>query len=124
MLKKHVYVRIRRDRLDVRCLETGLAATRTSSPGFSTRRLLVGTVSEANPLLAAAVDECIGASQFVPARRLFVMHPLEMVEGGVSEVERRVLLELAADSGAAHAVVHEGAELSDEGVRRAADESA
>ena len=120
MLTKHFYVRIRRDRLDVRCVETNRRATRTSAAGFSTPRLLVGTFTEADALLKSAVEECVVASEFIPARRLFVMHPLELVEGGLSEVEHRVLLELAAGSSAAKTVVHEGGELSDDGVRAAA----
>ena len=120
MLTKHFYVRVRRNRLDVRCVETNRNATRTSAAGFSTPRLLVGTFTEADSLLKSAVEECVVASEFMPARRLFVMHPLELVDGGLSQVEHRVLLELAAGSGASKAVVHEGAELADDGVRTAA----
>jgi hypothetical protein len=120
MLTKHFYVRIRRDRIDVRCVETNRNATRAGGPTFSTARLLVGTFSAAGTLLKAAVEECVVASEFIPARRLFVMHPLELSDGGLSEVEHRVLLELAAGAGASRTVVHEGAELSDDGVRAAA----
>lgn len=123
MLTKHFYVRIRRDRIDVRCIETNRNATRTSESGFSTSRLLVGTFTEADSLLKSAVEECRVASEFVPARRLFVMHPLEMTEGGLSQVEERILLELAAGAGASKTVVHEGAELSDDGVLAAADQA-
>lgn len=120
MLTKHFYVRIRRNRIDVRCVETDRTATRASAAGFSTSRLLVGTFTEADALLKSAVAECVVASEFVPARRVFVMHPLELVDGGLSQVEHRVLLELAAGSGAAKAAVHEGNELSDDGVRATA----
>ena len=51
MLTKHFYVRIRRDRIDVRCVETNRNATRASAAGFSTSRLLVGTFTEADALL-------------------------------------------------------------------------
>lgn len=73
MLAKHVYVRIRRNRLDVRSADTGVAAS----------------------------------------------HPLEMSDGGLSEVEHRVLLELAGGCGSVKTVVHEGPELTDDGVRNA-----
>jgi hypothetical protein len=40
-----------------------------------------------------------------------------MVEGGLSAVEERVLLELAMGAGARRSAVHLGPELSDDGVR-------
>jgi len=41
-----------------------------------------------------------------------VIHPTEMVEGGLSEVEERVLRELALGAGARSVVVHVGLALA------------
>jgi rod shape-determining protein MreB len=45
------------------------------------------------------------------------MHPLEMTEGGLSEIEKRILNELAIGAGAMKVVVWVGPELSDTEVR-------
>ncbi len=44
---------------------------------------------------------------------IILMHPLEMVEGGLSQVEERVFYELAIGCGAKKVVVWSGAELAD-----------
>jgi rod shape-determining protein MreB len=46
-----------------------------------------------------------------------VVHPLEMTEGGLSEIESRLLKELAIGCGAADAVVVTGPELTDQQVK-------
>jgi rod shape-determining protein MreB len=68
----------------------------------------------ADETLKRAISE-LGVGSFLKSRRL-VMHPLEMVDGGVSEVEERVLLELAG-SDASKAVVWVGRELADSEVQ-------
>ena len=42
-----------------------------------------------------------------------LIHPLEMVEGGLSQVEQRVLLELAVGAGGSKVALWVGHELSD-----------
>ena len=51
---------------------------------------------------------------FTPQPRL-LFQPLEMIEGGLSEVEERVFLELGASAGARHVKVHIGPKLSLQG---------
>ena len=46
-----------------------------------------------------------------------LIQPLEMLEGGLSEVEERVLKEIAIGAGASKVVVWVGRELSDAEVR-------
>jgi hypothetical protein len=46
------------------------------------------------------------------------MHPTELVEGGLSQVEERVLLELPRAGGAWKVVVHVGPVLDDAGVNQ------
>jgi hypothetical protein len=46
-----------------------------------------------------------------------VIQPLEMTEGGLSEIEERVFRELAIGAGAAKVIVWLGHELSDSEVR-------
>jgi hypothetical protein len=51
---------------------------------------------------------------------IVVMHPISMVDGGLSGVEYRILFEVAEGAGAKRAEVWDGAELSDDQVREKA----
>jgi hypothetical protein len=59
-----------------------------------------------------------GQGKEVKSRGLFsaqprlLVQPLEMTEGGLSEVEERVFLELGEGAGARHVKVHTGPKLS------------
>jgi hypothetical protein len=79
---------------------------------FTTARLLVGQFREAASLLRKAVRELAGGRLFA-ASPVVVIHPTEMVDGGLSEVEERVLRELALGVGARSVVVHVGPALAD-----------
>lgn len=46
-----------------------------------------------------------------------VVHPLERIDGGLTQVEERLLQELAIGAGASRAIVWQGAPLSDGEVR-------
>jgi len=47
-----------------------------------------------------------------------LIQPLELIDGGLSEIEARILHELAIGSGASKVVVWVGAELSDTEVKQ------
>jgi hypothetical protein len=52
-----------------------------------------------------------------------IIHPLSMVEGGLSAVEQRVLLEVADNAGSKRVLVWVGEELSDEQVLEKANDA-
>jgi rod shape-determining protein MreB len=110
-----VYVRIWRNRLETRCIESGEVVTSASGEEFSTDRLLVGRFKVAEQRLRDAFGKVL-PGRFIRPSVFALMHPVEMVEGGLSEVEERVLLELAASAGARRYATHVGAELSDDAV--------
>ena len=110
-LANPVYVRIRPNSFDILHIDTGERRQVTSSKQFSTKRLLVAEFAEAERCLRAAAGEIFATQWFRPAPVL-VMHPLEMVEGGLSSVEERVLLELAKAVGSRKGVVWVGKELT------------
>src|SRR5262245_11492254 len=115
MFRADLYVRISIDRIDVRNVRSGLVSGEVADPAFSTQRLLIGQFMVAQELLRGTVKAVVGWWPF-RTRRL-VMHPLERLEGGLSQVEERVLQELAASVGSRHTVVWVGESLSDEDVR-------
>jgi rod shape-determining protein MreB and related proteins len=115
MFRADLYVRISVDRIDVRNVRSGRTSGEVAEPSFSTQRLLVGQFLIAQELLRGTARAVVG---WWPLRtRRFVMHPLERIEGGLSQVEERVLQELAASVGSKHTVVWVGESLSDEDVR-------
>jgi len=82
---------------------------------FSTARLLVGEFDVAEAALKDAFLEvhAIGYFQVSPVT---VIHPTEMVDGGLSAVERRVLMELGEGAGSRRVKIWVGEALSDERV--------
>lgn len=111
-----VYVRVRKDHFQVRHLESGVEKLAVSPQPFTTTRCLIGQFGPAQALLKATLKPLVKGGFLALAPRL-VIHPVEMAEGGLSEVEERVLREVALGAGAAKAVVWAGHQLSDDEVR-------
>lgn len=74
--------------------------------------MLVGSFTNAERLITKLVKE-VNTNRIPLFGINTVIQPLEMVEGGLSEVEERIFLELAATSGAKRAWLHIGPALSD-----------
>ena len=115
-LANAVYVRVRRNQFRVRSLDSAAEATFDAQPPFTTARLLIGQFLAAENLLKCAVKEMSKGRIFAVSPQVLIQ-PLEMIEGGLSEVEERVLREVAIGAGASKVVVWVGDELSDAEVR-------
>ena len=115
MFAADFYIRISPNRIDVRNVTTGEERGDMSPRPFTSARLLVGDFVLADELLRRLVAALSGSP--LRFRRNFIMHPLEMSDGGLSPVEERVLVELAAGAGATRAVAWTGRVLSDDEVR-------
>lgn len=115
MFASHVYIRIAVNKLTVRHLESGKEVTRAGQPAFTSQRLLVGDFTAADRLLKEAMKEVLPRHPFALAP-LALVHPLDMVEGGLSQIEQRVFTELALGARARKVKVHVGAELADAAV--------
>ncbi|HMN46588.1 MAG TPA: hypothetical protein PKE27_18575 [Povalibacter sp.] len=99
---------VRRNHMEVMNLKDGQVAQ--GSGAFSTTRLLVGDFITAEGLLARLVKE-VKSKGFFSVQPRLLLQPLEMTEGGLSQVEERVFLELGAGAGARHVKVHVGPRL-------------
>jgi rod shape-determining protein MreB and related proteins len=111
-----LYVQVKKNQFRVRNLETNRSAVFDADPPFTTARLLIGEFVAAESLLKRALRETSGKGFFSVAPRV-VIHPLEMTEGGLSEIEKRVMQEVAIGAGASKVVVWTGPELADHAVR-------
>lgn len=111
-----VYVRVRKDQFHVRHLESGVEKVAIAPQAFTTTRCLIGQFGPAETLLKGTLKQLLKGGFLALAPRL-VMHPVEMADGGLSEVEERVFREVALGAGASKVVVWTGPQLSDDEVR-------
>ena len=111
MFATDIYVRITRNLLRVKNLKSGQEIQLAPEHPFTTTRMLVGDFTSADHAMKKALAQ-VGANSFLASARV-LLHPLEMIEGGLSEIESRILMELAIGSGAKKAIVHVGPELGD-----------
>lgn len=111
-LANTIYLQIRQNAFRLRHIESKKERDVTAHKPFTTSRLLVGQFQEAESLLRNAIKEFANGGLF-QVSPVIVLHPLEMVEGGLSEVEKRLYRELALAAGARSVFIHVGAPLTD-----------
>jgi hypothetical protein len=110
-----IYLRISRNQFHLRDVDSG-KESRASAP-FTTQRLLVGEFAVGESALKQAFQD-LGRSGFFSLGPDVLIQPLEMVEGGLSEVEDRLFRELVIGATRAkRALVFIGSELSDAEVK-------
>lgn len=110
---KNFYVKVYKNQMLVRLLgDSSQEQQLNSEKAFSNTRLLIAEFSIAEKLLRDGVKTLMSKSML--ATPAILIQAMEMYEGGLSEVENRVLTELASGAGAFKVVVHYGKEsLSD-----------
>jgi hypothetical protein len=116
ILRSTVYVRIQPNRFLLRHIESGRTASIDAHDAFTTRRLIVGEYGPAVDALRRGIRELKLGIPYLSDPTV-VMHPVEMVDGGLSGVEYRILFEVAEGARAKRATVWVGMELSDDQVK-------
>lgn len=120
LMPKSVYVKVFENRFVLKLLDDGEKPVTVIAPkSFTTKRLLVGDFTLAEATLKSGLKKLFEGRWFT-ASPAMVIHPMEMVDGGLSQVEERVFLELGASAGARKVSVWVGPELSDEEARKRA----
>ncbi|MCA6927377.1 YjaA family stress response protein [Pectobacterium versatile] len=89
-----LYIQIRKNKMVVRDPETSQELS-DSSQVFSNSRLLVADFFRAEKVLQDLTDKFIKRSWFKFGQDMLIIHALEMNEGGLSQVEERILQEIA-----------------------------
>jgi len=112
MLSLPLYVRVSRNQFRLKDVDSGTETTTLASTPFTSTRLLIGQFTAAQQALKGGFKDMAAGRLFVPSPTV-LMHPVDMVEGGLSEIEERVLKEVAIGAGAGRVVVWVGEELSD-----------
>jgi hypothetical protein len=115
MFKTDLYIQVLENLVRVRNVTTGQSVEQRPKQPFSHVRALVGNFTEAEAAIKSAVAEVRGSGLFRRVRIL--IQPMGKHEGGLPQIESRVLRELALGSGATKVVVWVGEVLSDEAVQ-------
>jgi hypothetical protein len=110
-----LYAQVGANRIVVKNVMTGQSVTLIPDTPFSHQRMLIGDFTQAEALMKKGFKEVIRQGMFAASPSV-VVHPLEKVEGGLSQIEERVLRELALGSGARSVVLWTGNPLSDQEV--------
>jgi hypothetical protein len=112
-----IYIKLTKNCLEVINLKTGMHEKRKAIEPFSTERLLVGQFDTAESLLRDLVKRIVKGASFwwiLPTdwHSCMIMHPMDLLEGGLSQIEERLLVHLGVMCGASHVIVYLGQELS------------
>ena len=114
-LSNTFYVKVKKNTFHIRHIESKKEIEVYSTSPFSTISLLVGEFSVASDLLKKNIKEISKRSSKL-VTPVIIMHPLEMIDGGLSQVETRTLNDLAKTAEAREVLIWTGAELSDKQV--------
>ena len=107
-----IYIKVSINRFDLRHIESGKIISISAVEPFTTERLLIGQFHSAEKALNDGIKQITGHRLMASKPRVLIQ-PREKIEGGLSEVEERVLLEVATAAGAKEVKVWVGHELPD-----------
>ncbi|HDH12595.1 MAG TPA: 1-pyrroline-5-carboxylate dehydrogenase [Nitrospirae bacterium] len=113
LLSNTIYIKIYENRVYIRNIDDRKEIELSSTSPFTTERLLIGNFTVAQTLLIKGIKIVMGKKFFVP---IILMHPIEKIDGGLSQVEERVLKDLAIIVGAQKITLWVGQELTDKDV--------
>lgn len=105
------YVQVFENRMVIHVPESGKVVVK-SAP-FSHKRMVVGDFMAAESLLALGLKEAFPRKLF-RQRPQIIMQPKEIIDGGVTFIEQRVLMEVAVGAGARQVKVWLGQDLTTE----------
>jgi len=109
----HIYVQLFKDKIVARLIETGETNKYLVENSFHHPRMLVGDFQVAESELTKAVSPLFGKG-FIKRTPIFIMHQREMLDGGLTKIEIKVLKELGLGAKAREAHIWQSHELSDQ----------
>lgn len=95
-----LYVRLRRDFVEIINLETGQTVTHRAIPAFSSTRHVIGNFRNAQQAMETALTGLGLPRSFGRPRMKMLIHQLENAEGGLDDIERRALRDIGEMAGA------------------------
>ena len=110
-----IYVQVFADQFVVKNIDSDQSLTVERNLEFASPRMLIADFTTAMHQLKGAVKSL--RRGFLPPQIL--VHPMEQIEGGVTQVEYHVFLELGLGAGASKAAVHVGQPLAGDSIKKA-----
>lgn len=111
LMNKTLYVKVGENSYILYDAETDRRKEYIPQQGFSNTRLAVSNFMWAEKTLKDAVNDFYDVGLINPSPKI-IMHQTAKIEGGLGEVELRILRELALSSGAREVYVWQGNELT------------
>jgi len=113
-----IYVQVYADRFVVKNVDSSQSREVRRDQGFASPRMLIADFTMAEHQLKDAVKS---VRRGLRAPEILI-HPMERIEGGVTQVEYKVFVELGISAGASRVGVHTGTSLSGDAIRKAVRE--
>lgn len=101
-----VYIQVKRNQVTAVNLDTGEEVTRLAITPFSTQRVVLASFQPANETISAAIRDLRLKTTFLALK--VVIQQLEGAEGGLSDIEKRALRDIAEMAGAKKVYIVEG----------------
>ena len=101
-----VYIQIGRNKSTAINLDTGEEVSRLAIRPFSTQRIVIASFDPANETVLAAIRDLGLKTRFVALK--VVIQQMEGAEGGLSDIEKRAIRDLAEMAGANKVYIFEG----------------
>ena len=122
-MEQILYVQVWENRFEIFHAQENKRVSEQSAEPFTTQRMGIGNWAPAEKTLNSALRK-ICPKKFFKVSPVVVMHQMVKNEGGLSEIEKRALTELALGAGARKVVIWSGEPLTREQLLGRAYESA
>ncbi len=100
LLKKiPVYIKIYNNKIEITNLVTGDTVSGLPVKKFSTDRIVISDFNIIQELIRSLLKELFLIKSFLPLQLKILMQQMEKVDGGLSELEKRGLRDLAEQAG-------------------------
>lgn len=107
---KSIYIKIKRNHVEVTDLNTGETVKKQAAKPFSSIRNIVSSFNPANETIQSALNELGLTGRFFFSKMNIIIQQLEGIEGGLSDIEKRALRDLAEMAGANKVLILEQSE--------------
>lgn len=111
----YLYIKVYPNNFSIKLLDgSNIEKNYIADNDFTTNRLLVGDFLVAEKCLKKAIKDIMPKTLFFLKSPMALIQPMVMIEGGLSEIEKKIFTELAMISGVHKPVIHVGQELNDD----------
>ena len=113
-----IYVQIFKSKFIIQNVDSGASAETLRNQKFASPRMIIADFTMAEHQLKEAVKNL---RRGLRAPEMLI-HPMELIEGGITQVEYRTFVELGLGAGASKVGVYSGAPLSPDQIKKAVRE--